>query len=122
VNSNVAYLLDDKPVMLVVGNASSWRNLGRDLPHLSGFHFAGFGAVNVELLTRVQPDIVVSALMGEDFDAIDLARTLNDLGFVGRYRAMVRNLPNPGVVRREIRHVAPGLDFDILMLTPEMMD
>ncbi|WP_368183588.1 hypothetical protein [Aestuariibius sp. HNIBRBA575] len=102
--------------MLVVGNLSSWRRNGRVLPELDGFHFTGFNDLGESLLKDVQPDVIISALMGEDFDAIELAIALSQLGFSGRYRALVRNLPNPRVVKREVRNAAPDIDFDILEL------
>lgn len=106
----------EEPVMLVIGNMRSWHRAGRAVPQLDGFHFVGFGDVTDALLRAVAPDVVLSSLMGEDFDALDLARRLGDLGFRGRYRAITSGLPNPHVVRTEVRAAAPDLDFDIFVL------
>lgn len=104
------------PTMLVVGNRKTWQRDGRNLPDVEGFHFVGYSEVDPDLLERLQPDVVVSALMGEDFDAIELAQALSTMSYCGRYRALVRDLPNPSAVRREVTAAAPNIDFDILLL------
>ena len=99
--------------MLVVGNLRRWRRTGRELPQLAGFSFCGFRDLSPERLAVIAPDVVLSPLVGEDFDVTDLARLLHDCGFTGRYRAVASQLPAPDVVLREVRGVAPCLDFDI---------
>lgn len=104
------------PVMLVVGDLRGWRRAGRRLPLLSGFHFAGYGDVTAAALERIRPDVILSALFGSDFDALELARRLSELGFAGRYRALAMALPDPAVIRAEVWAVAPGLDFDLFLI------
>lgn len=106
----------EEPVMLVIGNMRSWHPEGRMVPQLDGFHFVGFDDVTAALLRAVAPDVVLSSLMGEDFDALDLGRRLHDLGYDGRYRAITCGLPDPHVVSMEVRAAAPDLDFDIFVL------
>lgn len=121
-------VLPDRPgyptqvqVILVVGNLASWRKAGREIPKLSGFHFACFADVTNELMQAVSPDLVLSALIGDDYDVVDLARRLAALDFVGRYRALTSGLPNPRVVMSEVQAAAPGIDFDLFDLDNNLL-
>ena len=107
---------DRPPVMLVIGDIGRWVAKGRELPLLENCTFAAPWEISSELLNKVQPEIVVSGLTDGLVDAIEIAQSLDDLGFTGAYRAITQSLPNPDAVRREVRAVAPGIDFDILIL------
>ena len=107
--------------ILVVGNLASWRKAGREIPQLPGFHFAAFDDVTAALLRVTAPDLVLSALMGDDYDVIDLALRLALLDFTGRYRALTSGLPNPRVVLAEVHQVAPGIDFDLFDLDGNLL-
>jgi hypothetical protein len=104
------------PVLLVVGDIKSWTRKGRSLPDVAGFHFAGIQDLSVDYLETLGPDVILSALMGERFDALDVARRLVELGFKGRYRAIAGALPNPLAIRAEVRAIAPDLDFDLFII------
>jgi hypothetical protein len=99
-------------VMLVVGRVRQSAML-RPIP---GFHFRPFLAVNRRLLTELQPDVVLSALIADDFDAIELARLLQESGFSGRYRAVTEALPNRRAVVAEVRATVPEIDFDLFVM------
>ncbi len=107
------------PILLVVGDMHHWRLAGRELPDLDGFHFVDFADVTGDLLERLRPDVVLSALMAEGFDALDLAATLSELSFRGAYRSISTVVPNPAAIRREVRAAAPGLDFEILLISSD---
>ncbi len=79
-----------------------------------GVIVAAFSDVDAASLARWQPDIVLSPLVAAGFDCVDLARILSEAQFTGRYRVAATDLPDPGVVRREIRASFPALDFDVL--------
>lgn len=99
-------------IMLVVGRI-------RDpvaLPRIPGFHFRTFDAVNRALLDELQPEVVISALIAHDFDAIELARLLTEAGYRGRYRALSGALPDVRIVVTEVRATVPGIDFDLFVL------
>jgi hypothetical protein len=98
-------------VMLVVGRI---RNPGA-LPRIPGFHFFTFAAVDARLLASIEPEVVLSALIAPDFDALDLAQLLHEGGFRGRYRAVTTRLPNPAAIVSEVRAAVPGLDFDLFV-------
>ena len=113
----VASMDDDaRIVILVVCNLQQWRRDGRQVPQMQDFHFTGFAELSRDLIEKVAPDIVLSALMGEDFDALELARCLSELGFRGRFRALTTDLPNPDSVRDDVRSAALGVDFDLFIL------
>lgn len=98
--------------MLVVGQISA----DGYLPQFPGFHFRAFAAVTPALLSEIDPEVVLSALIAPDFDAIDLARLLQEHGFAGRYRAVTTALPNRRGVVDEVRAASPGLDFDVFVM------
>lgn len=105
--------------MLVVGALDGWQSNGRDLPEGDGLHFVGYDDLTAEHIAQVQPDIVLSALLGDSFDVIDLARKLEALGFQGRYRAIASGVPQPSLIVTEVRQHARDLDFDILVLADD---
>lgn len=107
------------PVMLVVDDHSNWRRSGRHVADISGLHWTDFAHCDAQILVRTQPDVVLSPLFSAQFDAIDLAEKLQDLGYRGRYRALAVGLPKPAIVRREIAAVAPDVDFDIFVIDDE---
>jgi hypothetical protein len=82
-----------------------------------GYRLACLGELDAGLLGAVQPDMVISALIGDGFDAIDVARRLVQLGYRGPYRALSHPLPRPGLVRAEVRAAAPDLDFDLVVVS-----
>lgn len=86
------------------------------VPKIPGCHFRPFAEVTPELLSQIDPEVIVSALIAPDFDAIDLARLLHDHGFAGRYRAVAAKLPNRRGVVAEVRAASPGLDFDVFVM------
>jgi len=82
-----------------------------------GYRLACFAELDTHLLNATRPDMVVSALIGDGFDAIDVARRLMQLGYRGPYRALTDPLPRPGIVRAEVRAAAPDLDFDLVVVS-----
>lgn len=101
---------------LVIGNMRRWASEGRLTSSLRDFSFLNFGDLNAETLKEYQPDIILSPLVGDDFDAIEIAQVLSELKFEGRYRVVSDTLPNAGIVKREVAEHADGLDFDVLLM------
>ncbi len=99
-------------VMLVVGQVGD----PAALPRIPGFHFRPFPSVTRQLLSDLRPEVVLSALIARDFDAIELARVLQIEGFAGRYRAVTPALPNIRGVVAEVRAAVPGIDFDVFVM------
>lgn len=77
---------------------------------------AAFHEISAETLAISLPDVVLSPVVGDEFDCFDLAAVLVEAGFTGRYRAAAVQVPDPGLIRREVAAAFPGLDFDILLL------
>jgi hypothetical protein len=109
-------------VLLVVGDARSWARSGKTLPNIAGFHFAGLEDLTLSFLLELSPDVVLSALMGERYDALDVAKRLSELGYRGRYRAIASALPNPSSIKAEVRAIAPDLDFDLFVIDRPLSD
>lgn len=108
----------DKSTILVVGNLKAWEREGRVVPALEGFRFVEYSDLGEALLRGEAPEMVLSALMGDDYDALDVARRLDEIGFRGHYLALAEVLPNAAVVREEVKAVAPEVQFDLLVLNP----
>lgn len=103
-----------RPFILAVGEVGHWRASGRDLPYDSRIGFADFHDVTRDLIATLNPEIVLSPLLCGSFDCIDLAQTLHSIGFIGRYRVIVPQLPDPGIISSEITSLCPGLDFSLI--------
>jgi hypothetical protein len=68
------------------------------------------------VLQGQKPDIILSPLVSEDFDAVDVAGVLSALAYDGPYRAVTDTLPDPEIIRKKVRNHAPYLDFDLVVL------
>ncbi|HGG05321.1 MAG TPA: hypothetical protein ENK28_07670 [Aliiroseovarius sp.] len=110
--------VQDKPGLsepiLVIGDVAGWTMSGRDLPTGKNIHFATFQQIESGLFDALKPSAVLSPLLCAQFDCLEVAVQLRNLGFTGRYRAVSRDLPNPWVIRSEVLETCPGMDFDIL--------
>lgn len=104
------------PPILVIGDLASWQASGRLPPKLDGFFFIDFHDLTPSMLAAHEPAVVLSSLFGKTFDALEVARRLVEAGFRGRYRVVVEAVPAPHMIRSEVKSVAPGLDFDILLM------
>jgi hypothetical protein len=104
-------------VIVVVDDPERRARGGRSLPAVEGFLFAPPEDLTPGFLDEQRPALVLSWLVDGGFDAIDVACRLAAGGFRGPYRALSAPLPNPDAIRHEVRAAAPGLDFDLLILT-----
>lgn len=102
--------------ILAVGDVQRWKLAGHTGRPSAVLAFVAFHEVDAELLQTIRPSIVLSPLLSRQFDCIDLAQTLDTLGYRGKYRVIDENLPDPGVIAREVRALVPGLDFAIIRL------
>ncbi len=84
---------------------------------IDGFHFAGIDDLDAKLLARVRPDVVLSGVFQTTFDVLDVATTLQALGYAGRYRAVADAFPSFALIVDEVRAIAPDIDFGFLPLT-----
>jgi len=107
-------------VLLAVGEAGEWTKQ-RTLPFPDGYGviYTSFEEVPRHVGKPGGPLLVISPILALGFDCIDLAQLLCRLNFPGAYRAVAEALPNPGMIRREIRDLCPKLDFDIITAREE---
>ncbi len=69
-----------------------------------------------DLRGRHAPSLVLSPLVCQGFDCMDLLTTLREEGFAGRYLVLAPTMPNIARVRAEMRAVAGALNIDIMAL------
>jgi len=105
----------DHLIILVVGDKRHWATVGNEMPLESYLAFAEYHNVSKELLKAVNPDIVLSPLLCPSFDCLDLAQTLENIGFKGRFRVMTPKLPKPEIVAAEIRNHCPSINFEFIL-------
>ena len=104
------------PKMLVVGTQAEL-DARQEKPGDDGnLIFAVFEDVTEQFIAEMAPEIVISNLMDAHFDALDLAKALALADYSGKYRAISVGIANPNVIAREIRNVAPSLDFELFQL------
>lgn len=101
--------------IVAVGDPVQWQNAGNSLPTNSEMRFVSFSDVGPDLLRECDPEFILSPVVANDFDCIDLAILLNRLGYKRPYRAVSGDLPSPEIIEREIRQICPGLDFAVVM-------
>lgn len=104
-------------MILMIGHSRVNGGEGFDCLSRRGYRIARLGELDASLLRDAEPELVISSLLGDGFDAIDVAIRLAGLGYTGPYRVLCPPLPKPEAVRDEIRAAAPGLDFDLLIVT-----
>ena len=105
--------------ILAVGDTTEWLRQRQPLPPGGRIILASFSDLSQDLVSRIRPKLVLSPLLARDFDCIDLAQMLHVLGFAGQYRVISENVPDPAIVKTEIKSMCPGLDFGILSQLPE---
>ncbi len=101
---------------LVIGDLARWKAQGRVLEPLEGFQFVDISDLSADFVNEREPDIILSPLVADDFDAVDVAIKLIELRFKGRYRAIADDLPDAELIRSEVQAFAPQLDFDLLLM------
>jgi len=77
-------------------------------------HYVMIDRLDAELVRRLHPDLVVTALVSRQFDCLDVARILVAAEFQGAFRVLCPDLPRPDVVTRDLRAACPGLDVALL--------
>ena len=110
----------DRPCVMAIGEPAQWvyRHDGtpRDYCRMS---FADLRGLVTGDDGEITADLVLSPVVAKDFDCIDVALLLTELGYVGAYRAVGRQLPKPDIVMREVKAACPKLDFGILDIGPD---
>ena len=102
---------------LIIGDLQRWKSEGRDTASYGNFIFLSLAELTGHVMADVMPQIILSPLIADDFDALDVAAALAALGYNGCYRALTSATEDAAVVRQEVSAVAPLLDFDILSIS-----
>ncbi|GGL77747.1 hypothetical protein [Wenxinia marina] len=106
-----------RPRLLVVGTPDQWAAADIADADRNWLALCPFADLDTCTLDEWNPDLVVSHLLSAEYDVIEVARRLNELGYAGSYVAIWRRVPNPAVIKAEVRQVAPGLPFEVLELS-----
>lgn len=104
---------------LIVGDLARWEAEGRMKAPLGNFQFVEIGSLTTDVVETIEPEIVLSPLVADDFDAVDVAAKLKELQYSGKYRAIAEDLPDADIIRNEIQSFAPQIDFDLLLIPAE---
>jgi|LULQ01.1.fsa_nt_gb hypothetical protein len=88
------------------------------LVRIPGTEFLPFAQLTAERIHDLEPDVVISPLVTQQFDCLEVAFLLTEAGYRGRYRALAAMLPRPDMVRREVRSSFPEIDFDVVLVGP----
>ncbi len=99
---------------LIIGDIDRWSASGRQTASFDQFAFTSFTALDAELLRSFDPQIILSPLVSDSFDVLDIAERLQALGFTGCYRVIAVQAAFLDVVHEDVARTAPDLNFDIL--------
>ena len=99
---------------LIVGDLARWGASGHDTAAFKSFEFCSFNDLNTDILRDFAPEMILSPLVGDNFDVLEVASCLRRLGYKGYYRAISPPMPNACVIVGDVRTVAPKLDFDVV--------
>lgn len=105
---------DDEKMTLLVGEYAHVQGAETLMPSSSAVFYLDFKDLSAEVFQAVNPDLVMSPVIGKTFDCLELAQFLEQTGFSGRYRVLLEDIPRPDIICREVRHVHPLLDFDVV--------
>ena len=70
--------------------------------------------LSATMLQTVQPDVIVAPLIASSWDLVDLAATLDRLGYRGIVCALTRPLPRGELIVSELSSLYPTLSFRLL--------
>jgi hypothetical protein len=100
--------------ILIIGDIARWKTIGLLQEDVLNCRYVAMKDTKKALIDPV--DIVLSPLLGDDFDALDVVDVLKKARFQGRYCVLAQAMPDAKIVLDEIRALAPGLAVDLLML------
>ena len=102
-------------MILVVGYSGDWTALRRNVTG-EALRFVGFDELTPRLLRELAPSLLIAPLMGDGFDAVDVAHRLGAADFQGRLHVLTPPIPAPGAVQAEIQEAAGGVGVDLMIL------
>ncbi|KJZ20144.1 hypothetical protein [Loktanella sp. S4079] len=105
-----------KTKTIVIGDVARWKAQGRNFSSTDELSYVSIDALCAETIAKISPDTILSPLVADTFDALDVAETLHQIGFQGQYCVVADPLPNKKAIIAEVNAKAPGLRFDILTM------
>ena len=105
---------------LVIGDLARWTAEGRIDASLDAFRFVDISTLSAELASNAQPGVILSPLIANEFDAIDVAMLLVNSRFRGKYIVVTEGVPDPALILSEVKTAAGELDFDLIQLPMAM--
>ena len=111
-------LKNNEPVVraLVIGDLPRWQAEGRDIAGSDELSFVSLPELTKNVLDDKSPGIILSPLVADSFDALDVAARLAELDFQGKYRVLSGPAADTSMIKAEVQAIAPNLDFDILSI------
>ncbi len=104
-----------EPRLLAVGEPRSLQLSASGIPRDANVIFAHFANLSRAHILAVRPDVVLSPLVSEGFDCLELAIMLHAWRFGGEFWIAATRLPRPSVVLNEIRNSCPGLKVECIV-------
>ncbi|MCK8462264.1 hypothetical protein MUY35_00190 [Aliiroseovarius sp. S1339] len=105
----------EKPMLLALGGDTFFESLSTDTYRVSHMTCDVFCKMTRDDFEEKSIQLVLSALFCAQTDCIEIGQRLHSLGFQGTYLIRADTLPNPAIIKRELRQLYPGLDFRIVM-------
>ena len=105
----------EKPMLLALGGDTFFETLSTDTYRISHVTCDAFCKMTRADFEEQSIELVLSALFCAQTDCIEIGQRLHSLGFQGTYLIRADTLPNPAIIKRELRQLYPGLDFRIVM-------
>lgn len=102
--------------MLVVGDVTRWQSRGRLPDPPDGYEFIDLAQLDSQKIRQYDAALIVTPLISDRFDAVDVAEKLASVCFKGMFRVLTNHLPDVDIIRVDIQDVAPCVDFDLLVL------
>lgn len=85
-------------------------------PQRDKLKHVSYDDLTADLLVETGAQLILSPVVSEDFDAVELAHRLVEINFSGRYLAVAKHLAHPEMIRREVTSSCKTLDFDLIVL------
>lgn len=99
---------------LLVGEYAHVQGAETLMPSTSAVFYLDFKDLSANVFRAINPDLVISPVIGTTFDCLELAEFLGGTEFSGRYRVVLEDIPRPDIICREVRSTHPMLDFDVI--------
>ncbi len=77
-----------------------------------------FALIHAALAKAPLAECVISPLVADQFDALDLAAELGRADYAGTYKVIIPALPQPEIIRRELAQAASGVKVELIQRAP----